>query len=165
MHLSKPPGLLVVLGSPNDPTGRLSTMAEERLACARSEHHRRPDFPILLTGGFGEHFNQSPLPHAEHARAHLVSKGVSEDAFTDFALSGNTIEDAALAQPIIDRIDPSRLVVITSDFHVARARYLFDRALPSRSVEYLGAPHACSDATRNQLERHEALALDRLQAS
>ncbi len=165
MNASKAPGLLLVLGSPNDPSGRLSSVAKERLALALDEHARHPDFPILLTGGFGEHFNQSPLPHAEHARAHLVSRGVPKDAFTDFALSGNTIEDASLSQPIVDQVDPVRLVVMTSDFHVARARYLFDRAFPSRSVEYLGATHECSETVRKQLEHHEASALERLRAS
>ncbi len=65
-----PVELLVVLGSPNDDDGRLSPRAVERLRGALREHRARPDLPILLTGGFGEHFNRSsPRPHAEHALA------------------------------------------------------------------------------------------------
>jgi len=159
------PGLLVVLGSPNDSTGRLSSVALERLDRAQQEHERLPDHPILLTGGFGAHFNQSSLPHAEHARNFLVSEGVARDAFVEFALSSNTIEDAALSRPIVNRIDPARLVVVTSDFHLPRAKHIFDRAFSKLPVQYVGAPHRCSEEARQQLELHEVSALDRLRRS
>jgi uncharacterized SAM-binding protein YcdF (DUF218 family) len=157
--------MIIVLGSPNDPSGRLSPMALERLRQARREHERHPDYPILLTGGFGAHFNQSSAPHAEHARAFLVSAGVRPDSFVEFTLSSNTIEDATFSRPIVERIDPACLVVITSDLHLPRARHIFDRVFGTLPVRYVGVPHDCSEEERRRLTRHESAALARLRKS
>ncbi len=158
-------GVLIVLGSPNDASGRLSSIALQRLGRAQTEHARHPDYPILLTGGFGAHFNQSERPHAEHARAFLVSQGVPRDAFLEFALSSNTIEDASFSEPIVERIRPGCLVVITSDFHLPRARHVFDRVFGTLPVRYVGEPHRCSEEVRRRLVFHEEAALARLRGS
>ena len=154
------PELLVVLGSPNDDGGRLSTMAVERLRGALREHRARPGAPILLSGGFGEHFNRSPRPHAEYARAFLLAEGVPSDAFTEFALSRNTVEDATCARPIVERLGARRLVVVTSDFHRVRAAAIFEHVFAPHLVHAIGEPHRCSDAERERLELHEARALE-----
>jgi uncharacterized SAM-binding protein YcdF (DUF218 family) len=154
----------VVLGSPNDELGNLSAIARERLALAAEEHSRRPNCGILVTGGFGPHFNRSPLAHAEHARSFLLSLAVPDSAFADFALSSNTVEDALLALPIVERLRAERLVVITSDFHVERARYIFDRVFSGLEIRYVGAPHDGPPAALRGLADHEARSLARLRA-
>jgi uncharacterized SAM-binding protein YcdF (DUF218 family) len=136
-------------------------MALERLGRAREEHQRHPRHPILLTGGFGAHFNQGCLPHAEHARTFLVSKGVSPELFVEFALSSNTVEDATMSRPIVERSNPARLVVITSGFRLARVRYIFGRVFATPPLHCIGVPHACSEEDRDRLEAHEASALAR----
>jgi uncharacterized SAM-binding protein YcdF (DUF218 family) len=154
--------LIVVLGSPNDEHGNLSTIARERLTLAAEEYFRRPSCGILLTGGFGPHFNRSPLSHAQHAQSFLLSLGVPDTAFSDFASSSNTVEDALLASPIVARLRPERLVVITSEFHVDRARYIFDRVFSKLEILYLGAPHEGPPAALRELADHEERALAHL---
>jgi len=155
--------LIVVLGSPNDERGNLSSIARERLGLAAKEYFGRPSHGILLTGGFGAHFNRSALPHAEHARSFLYSMDVPEAAFTEFALSGNTVEDALLARPIVQRLGAEELVVVTSDYHIARARYIFDRVFPRLEIRYAGATHEAAPADLRRLADHEERALARLQ--
>lgn len=165
MTLRRPVGcLIVVLGSPNDERGTLSAIAKERLTLAAEEYSRRPSCGILVTGGFGPHFNRSALPHAEHARSFLLSLGVADGAFSDFALSSNTIEDALLALPIVERLRPERLVVITSEFHLDRARYIFDRVFSGLEIRYMGAPHDGPPAVLRELADNEARALAHLRA-
>ena len=156
--------LIVVLGSPNDELGNLSPIARERLTLAAKEYSRRPNCGILVTGGFGPHFNRSPLPHAEHARLFLLSLGVPDSAFSDFALSSNTVEDALLALPIVERLRDERLVVVTSEFHVDRARYIFDRVFSWLAIRYVGTPHGGPPAALRELAEHEARALAHLRA-
>lgn len=157
--------LVVVLGSPNDAAGNLSSMARERLTAGSEEYFAERSARILLTGGFGEHFNTSPLPHAEHARKFLLAADIPEGAFCDFALSKNTIEDALLARPIVEALAPEGLIVVTSDFHLERAGYVFGRVFPTWEARCVGAPHAAPDAVRRRLEAHEARALAGLRAA
>ena len=165
MSLTRPVAcLIVVLGSPNDEHGNLSAIARARLTLAAKEYSRRPNCGILVTGGFGPHFNRSPLPHAEHARSFLLSLGVPDTSFSDFALSSNTVEDALLALPIVERLQAKRLVVITSEFHVDRARYIFGRVFSRLEIQYLGAPHNAPAAALRELADHEARALAHLRA-
>ncbi len=156
--------VIVVLGSPNDEHGNLSSMARERLTLAAESYFRRPESHMLLTGGFGAHFNASPRPHAEHARSFLVALGVPESTFADFALSNNTIEDALLALPIVEDLCARRLLVVTSGFHVPRARYLFGRVFPDLEIGYAAASHAADASVLDGLIEHEERALARLRA-
>ncbi len=119
--------VIVVLGSPNDPQGRLYSVARERCHLAALLAGANPAAKLLLTGGFGEHFNTAPLPHAEYLRRTLTGLGVEPSRYLPDALSRNTIEDASLSKPIVLAHSGTGLLVVTSDFHVPRARFLFER--------------------------------------
>lgn len=156
--------LVVVLGSPNDDSGNLQPIALERLRRGAAEFLAEPNTRVLVTGGFGPHFNRTARPHAEYARAFLLSLGVPERAFTESALSGNTVEDALLARPIVDRSGARRLIVVTSDFHLDRARFVFDRVFSDLERVYSPAPHEGPVDAARELASHEARALARLRA-
>lgn len=79
--------LIVVLGSPNTDDGRLFGVAKERCARAAVLWQEEPECGLLLTGGFGDHFNRTDVPHAEYLRRHLVELGVPKGRFLEFALS------------------------------------------------------------------------------
>lgn len=127
-------GLIVVLGSPNTEDGELYSAAKGRCAVALDEYRQRAGWKLLLTGGFGDHFNTSKQPHAAHVKRYLVECGVPPDAIVEFAESRNTLEDASLAKPIVLRHAVSEIVVITSDFHLDRAKYIFEREFAGTGV-------------------------------
>ena len=52
-------GIIILLGSPNDEEGQLSSIGIERANCSIEEYRKHPDYKILPTGGFGEHFNKT----------------------------------------------------------------------------------------------------------
>jgi len=120
-------GLIIVLGSPNAADGALYSVAKQRCEQALREFADRTEWKFLLTGGYGDHFNTSDQPHAAYLKRYLVNRGVPSDMIVEFAESQNTLEDASLAKPIVLRYGVSEIVVVTSDFHLDRARFIFER--------------------------------------
>ena len=120
-------GLIVILGSPNSEQGELYSVATSRCRLGLQEYKRRGGWEILLTGGYGAHFNTTNQPHAEYLKRFLVGHGIPEKEFVEFAESANTLEDASLSRPIVQRYGVNQIVVITSDYHLDRAQYIFER--------------------------------------
>ena len=157
---------IVLLGAPNDEHGNLSTMAKERCDQAYAESLRHPDALILPTGGFGAHFNVTDKPHAYYTRNYLVGKGVDPSRFLSGAESGNTIQDAALAVPILQKAGVTDILLVTSEFHVARASFLFGRALEGTGISMSVSPSTThvSPEEMDRLRAHETSSLARLRA-
>ena len=99
----KKSGAVVVLGSPNDDQGRLSTIARERCDRALEEYLAHPDWKIICTGGFGPHFNTTDRPHHHYTKKYLVSKGAPEEDVLEGVMSASTLEDAHLLGPVLER--------------------------------------------------------------
>lgn len=163
-----PPGIILVLGSPNDDQGHLHSIGIERCEYALRLHRANPEWRLLLTGGYGTHFNTTGRPHAHYVREWLVAHGAEPDAFLPYAESRNTLEDASLARPIVLEAGAQLAVVVTSDYHVDRARFVFEREFAGSGVTllFLATP---TDAALCKLDlaalrAHETAALARLRA-
>ena len=126
--------MIVVLGSPNAGDGELYSIAKERCERALVEYARRPDWKLLLTGGFGAHFNTTDKPHAAYLKRYLVRRGVPGQAIVEFAESSNTLQDASLSKPIVLKYKAAEIVVVTSDYHLDRARYIFEQEFADTEV-------------------------------
>jgi uncharacterized SAM-binding protein YcdF (DUF218 family) len=153
-----PRRILVVLGGTNTRAGRLSPMSVRRLRRALGLFRARPAGTVLLlTGGFGAHFNVTRRPHHAYARAWLRRQGVAEDRFLPGAASAHTPDDARLCAEVLRRHPAAAVTLVTSDFHAARARHLFRRALGTRRFRV--AVSAClaafPPARRRRLQEHE----------
>ncbi len=132
--------VIIVLGSRNDASGQLSTTALARAETALAEYQRRPGCKLLLTGGYGSHFNTTARPHASYVAEFLTSRGVPPADIMEFAESSNTIEDAILAKRVLERHAVDELTVVSSDFHVPRARLIFERVFPAQAIQFIEAP-------------------------
>jgi len=128
-------GLIIVLGSPNSADGELFNIAKERCNSALLEYRIRTDWKLLLTGGFGEHFNRTKHPHAAYLKQYLIMHGVSEFDFVEFAESTNTLEDASLSKPIVLKFNVREILIVTSDFHLDRAKYIFEKEYSGSGVK------------------------------
>jgi uncharacterized SAM-binding protein YcdF (DUF218 family) len=153
---------IVILGAPNDETGELSSIAKERCHQAMSDFRTNAGSSIIPTGGWGEHFNTTSQPHGHYSRAYLVAHGVPEEAFVECVESSNTVEDARLCRPLVERYGFRRLVVVTSDFHVARAQFLFTREFPDIALTFSGARTHLPEEDLQKRILHEQKALARL---
>ena len=127
--------MIIVLGSPNAVDGKLYSIAKERCERALVEYARHPDWKLLLTGGYGSHFNTTDQPHAAYLKQYLVKHGVPGQAIVEFAESSNTLQDASLSKPIVLKYKAAEIVVVTSDYHLDRARYIFEREFADTGVQ------------------------------
>jgi uncharacterized SAM-binding protein YcdF (DUF218 family) len=157
-------GAIVILGSPNSDSGELSTIAQERSRLGAELYHQYPSYFIIPTGGFGSHFNRSPRPHGAYVRDHLIRLGVPAASIAEHPVeSANTIEDARLLLPVLDRLKPRRVLAITSDYHLDRAKFVFDHVIP-QEVTWHSTPTDESNCSEDlsALREHERRALARL---
>lgn len=155
--------LLIVLGAPNDHMGNLSQIAKDRLGCAYHFYNANNDFKIICTGGFGQHFNTTAHPHYDYAKKYLTDRNVPADAFLACPPSSNTIEDFQMTRDQVLEDKPGIVAVITSDFHVPRARFLYHRIIQYPPVVFIPAPSSLPKEELSRLLEHEVRALQRLQ--
>ncbi len=120
------PGIIIILGSPNSKEGELFSVAKERCETGLQEYLDHPTWKIVLTGGFGEHFNESEKAHAYYLRRYLIGRGLAPEVIVDSIFSSNTLEDASLTKALTVKYNVSDILVVTSDFHYDRARYIFE---------------------------------------
>jgi len=153
---------IVVLGSPNDAQGNLSAIAIERCRQALSEYRRTPGVKIIPTGGWGEHFNTTAQPHGHYVRKYLEAEGIPAEDILECVESASTIEDARLCRPVVERHGITGLIVVTSDFHVPRARFLFEREFPKFRLTFSGARTNLPADELARLKQHEERALAKL---
>ncbi len=162
-------GLIVILGSPNDARGNLTPMGQRRVAKGYAEYRRLcpSSWRILLTGGFGAHFNTTDQPHAFYARQLLLDWGVPPIDIVEFAESRHTGEDALLSSPIVEHYAVRNLIVVTSDFHLPRAEFIFTKIFIAFNLAFVAAEHLalCSQEEQQRLLDHEAHALSHLHAT
>jgi uncharacterized SAM-binding protein YcdF (DUF218 family) len=149
--------ILVVLGSPNSPTGELSLMAKERLDFCLEIYEKHT--LILCTGGFGALFNTASKPHAFYTKKYLMERGISEACFLEFALSTNTVEDAVKTRDIISTLENIRLKVVTSDYHLERVKLIFSEVLKNYKMKFIGVKSNFEEEEYNALLNHEKKAI------
>lgn len=159
-------GLVVILGSPNDAAGRLSEIGLGRVELGLQTYRglRGAGWRILLTGGYGAHFNTTDKPHAHHAQQVLLAAGVPMADMVEFAESRNTVDDALQARPIVDRHAVGQLIVVSSDFHLDRVTFVFTAVFPDKDLHFLGAPYLVhrSPEEQQRLLEHERRELNNL---
>ena len=144
-------------------------MGQGRVAKGHAEYVRlRPvHWKILLTGGFGAHFNTTDKPHAYYAQQLLLAWGVPSMDIVEFAESRHTVEDAVLSRPIVEQYGVKNLRIVTSDFHLPRVQFIFTNLLPAVNLTFVSAEYLpwCNSAEQEQLLAHEAQTLERLRAT
>jgi uncharacterized SAM-binding protein YcdF (DUF218 family) len=155
-------GIILILGSPNDEQGNLSEVAIGRLEQGLAEYRSRKGYKFLCTGGFGKHFNTTDRPHAEYAVRHLLQEGVPEKDILEIAKSRNTVEDALLSKPIVEKSGVRSLIVVSSDFHMQRVEHIFTQVFDAYDLTFSGAKTEFSTDRLRALRKHEKKELERL---
>ena len=146
--------IVIVLGSPNSESGDLSDIAKNRLNfCLQLCLNR--SMSILCTGGWGKQFNTTELPHAKYAKDYLISKGLKENQFLDYALSSHTVDDAVKAKEVLEEIECGEITIITSDYHLERVKLVFDEILSGYKKNYVGVANYLPKETEHMLIEHE----------
>lgn len=155
-------GIIILLGAPNDAAGNLSSIAVERCERALLEYRTGPGYRVLPTGGFGEHFNRTAQPHAYYTRRYLLEHGVPDRDILEPVYSRFTEEDARLSKPVVVSCGVRQVKVVTSDFHVARARLIFENEFAGYQLLFSASKTILPRLELAQLIEHEETAVARI---
>jgi len=163
-------GCILILGAPNDINGNLSLIAKTRLKQGFKELSLNQGFKILLTGGFGKHFNETSNTHWSYAKAFLIKEfSIAGDSFLSESIeSSNSVEDIEKAEPIFQKYDFKKIIIVTSEFHLERVKYITEKALGFNGGKlfYSCAEDAELDESMLKgLREHEEEALKYLQSN
>nr|WP_269902795.1 YdcF family protein [Shewanella nanhaiensis] len=143
------------MGAPNDADGNLSEMALSRCDLAYTYFCQNPHLKLICTGGIGAHFNITSTPHAQYLKNYLINKGVPQINFLPLVESQFTFEDALLAREVIEVYDITSIVLVTSEFHLPRAKLVFSTMFPQITFHYLAATTPLPEDELLKLEKHE----------
>lgn len=149
---------ILVLGYKNDAFGELLPVAKQRCEKAVQLYHANP-IPIVCTGGFGENFNTTPEPHAEHLKRYITGLGVPLEMFGPHVLSRNTNEDGKFTQAALAKIPKTEIHLVTSDFHFQRAFLWMKHFTPKTKVSCHPAKTVVADDELTMLRDHEKQAI------
>ena len=127
--------IIVVLGGSNNSNGILSQMSLDRCRHVVNIHRAQPQLRILTTGGWGEHFNESPTAHGELMKQHLIKQGLNASLFLPIAESSYTKADAIEAAKILSDLKLKSILLVTSDFHMERALHYFSLVFPNTKID------------------------------
>ena len=157
-------GCILILGAPNDKHGNLSLIAKTRLKQGAAELAIHPDFKILPTGGFGTHFNDTNQPHWKYAKDYLINElSISPGSFLSESIeSTNTVEDIEKAKPIFQKYDFKKIILVTSEFHLERVKFIIDKALDLREEAFsfsCAADQELDEELLKNLKVHEKQAI------
>lgn len=156
-------GIIIILGSPNDDEGNLLEMAIGRNKKGVEEYRSHKEYKILLTGGFGATFNKTDKPHAHYAKQFLLKNEIPEDDILEFAESSFTAQDATLSKPIVEKSGVKNLIIITSDFHMGRVKYIFERVFKEYNLTFSEVKTNFSQEEYDKLMESEKEKIERME--
>lgn len=165
--------LILPLGASNDAAGKLDAAYGPRVvrvldrykACVAAGRPCR----VLPSGGIQANFNPTQTPHWEYVAAALIDAGLPESVLLRPGLPAlHTVDEAIMARSfVLDNqaaMGIQEVLVITSDFHAARARHLFGVAFGAHAACPVEArveetPGAIAGEARTQRVEHEKKSL------
>jgi vancomycin permeability regulator SanA len=123
---------IVILGGENDKKGSLSEFTKKRLdkfdEVYSSYRTNGEDPKVIISGGF----RFSEMSHCSLVKEHLLAKYPRLNVEKEFIENDNTVDEAInMAEYFRNR--SGLVVIITSDWHLERARYLFGKTFEGLS--------------------------------
>ena len=109
--------VIIVLGAQVKEDGTPSVALERRLTAALESYREKPQV-IIVCGGQG---GNEPRAEGDVMRDGLLEKGVRPEDVVAETASFNTRENLVYARAIMEHRGLSQALIVTSDYHVARA--------------------------------------------
>ncbi|WP_341663337.1 YdcF family protein [Vibrio sp.] len=133
-------GIILVFGNTNDPNGILSDISISRIEKVAQVIKSYPDYKIVVTGGYGDHFNKSKYPHYHYMIQSLKRLGVPDCNILAGINSSFTLQDIMMTRDFLSTYETDEIIMITSEFHASRVacfamEYFFDRKITIIPVE------------------------------
>ncbi len=157
--------ILILLGNRNDAEGNLSPIAESRADKAIDLLNADAGLKVIPTGAFGDIFNTSYRPQGAILTNYLIKKGIDESRILPFTHSSSTVEDAYEVLKLLTEITTiNKVIVITSEFHMRRTKYIFSRVLERYNLDFCEVPNQIRDYSLTKQSNEESKKLIKLKA-
>ncbi|WP_286260600.1 YdcF family protein [Pseudoalteromonas apostichopi] len=147
--------IIVVLGSTNDKHGSISRIGLSRLDKGLEIYKKQENSKILLTGGYSKGKKVAEHPYSYYAKQLILKKGVIEEDIIGLVMSKDTVEDAKLSVPYLKHVNDRNIIIITSDFHMRRTKYIFNKIFKGKKLYFIEAEYKASDAEISALTETE----------
>ena len=117
---------MIVLGCGIWPDGSPTLALTYRLDKAAGYYWENPHIKIIVSGGKGP---DEPFPESEAMMKYLIQAGIPEGSVIQETRSTSTMENFKFSRSLIqdDLAEPIKIIFVTNDFHVLRARILAKR--------------------------------------
>lgn len=116
--------VIIVLGAQVKEDGTPSVALERRLTAALESYQADRQL-IIVCGAQG---GNEPRPEGDVMRDWLLERGVLQEDVIAETASFNTRENLTNAKAIMDKMGLNEALIVTSDYHVARALKLCEQA-------------------------------------
>ena len=148
MHLPEvlPSDAIIVLGAQVKPDGTPSVALERRMSVALEAYEAQPQV-IIVCGARGAN---EPVAEGELMREWLLAHGAKPDLVVAETESYNTRQNLANAKAIMESRGLAQALIVTSDYHVARALELCKQA--GISATGMGSPSKPEYFLKNHIQ-------------
>jgi uncharacterized SAM-binding protein YcdF (DUF218 family) len=157
---------IIILGGSTHPDGSLRDIPKHRVDEGVRLLKTGIAPRIIMSGGYSFWLDETgeipAISEAEAMRNYALSLGVSDNQILIEKKSKDTLGNAYYTKvDFLEKNDWHTLLVVTSDFHMDRTRFLFDTVLgPEYSVEYVSVPTDMSPEKRLSFESAEKITID-----
>jgi len=146
--------VIIILGCGADKQGVVSRITKERLDFFLEKKNKFSNMPILLSGRCsGLERNKPKITEAQAMKRYLVAKGINSTRIYLEMRSLDTVSNAIFSEKIVKKHKNWRhLLLITSDWHMKRALWIFKKVFNSLYYIYaLSAPSPERDQKKRKL--------------
>jgi uncharacterized SAM-binding protein YcdF (DUF218 family) len=145
-NLPPNPDVLVLLGGGTDGTTTPVFYTRERLPVFTRLAKRFPGTPLILSGGYSAWVKKPKFTEADVMRHYLVAHGIPPKRLFLEKYSRDTIGNAYFSKQIIKKHRSwKHILVLTTDGHVDRSRWIFNKVFGSGyTFTFVGTPSKIS---------------------
>jgi len=146
--------IIIILGCGVDKQGIVSRITKERLDFFLEKKNKFLNIPILLSGRCsGLERNKPKITEAQAMKRYLATKGINPTQIYLEMRSLDTVSNAIFSKKIVKKHKNWRhLLLITSDWHMKRALWIFRKVFNSSYYIYtLSAPSQERDQKKRKL--------------
>ncbi len=150
--------VIIVLGGGIDKPDRISQATKKRLDGFLKNKEKFPDMPVLLSGRWSGLMKETPkITEAQAMNDYLTARRVDPRRIYLETKSLDTISNAVFSKEIMENEKYrswKRVLLITSDWHMKRALWIFRRVL-GKSYQITPLPVATNRSVREQRKEYE----------
>lgn len=128
---------IIILSHHMDQAGKLGCESLSRANLAIDTFLTKPNIELILTIGWA-YRKDTDKPIGLSVKEYLLSKGIEDKSIKIDINSRDTVGDAVFSKiNFVDIFNIDSLIVVTSDYHVIRAKQIFETIIPV-DIEVLG---------------------------